>query len=83
MIAKTGKFASCLTSPTHPGLYLHWDDMVWNMFGEVSEVNVTVAEMCKEREDLTVMIFPGKIKCISSVYLTVFVCSSFHNPSNQ
>ena len=69
MIAKTGKFDSCLTSPRHPGLYLHWDDMVWNMFGEVSEVNVTVAEMCKEREDLTVMIFPGKIRINCSLYL--------------
>ena len=61
MIAKTGTMADCLTDPSDGRLYLHWDSMTWNINGDVKTVNISVDEMCREDEDLTVMIFPGNI----------------------
>ena len=42
-------------------LYLSWNDMKWNKFGKIREVNETKGTMCKIRYNITTMFLTGMI----------------------
>ena len=58
MTAKTST-SNCLTDPSDEKLYLHWDEMKWDIFGDVKEENVSVDELCTEIDPISTVLFPG------------------------
>ena len=40
-------------------VYLAWNDMKWELFGNVEEYNVSSSELCKEYDGLTNVFLPG------------------------
>lgn len=64
MIFKTSTVAGCLTNPTDSKLYLHWDEMKWNINGAVKEENIPVNELCSDLDNITAVMFPGKRQCV-------------------
>lgn len=40
-------------------VYLAWNDMEWEILGDVEEYNVSAAELCREYDGVTNVFIPG------------------------
>ena len=40
-------------------VYLAWNDMEWEILGDVEEYNVSASELCREYDGVTNVFFPG------------------------
>ena len=66
-------------------LYLSWNDMKWNKFGNISEYNETKGNMCQIRYNITTIFLTGmsfsvtKAILESNIFVNWSVCCQ--NPS--
>ena len=54
--------SSCLlTESDEDDIYMAWDNMEFDIIGNITDDFIPVEQVCKDKENLTRVIFPGSI----------------------